>query len=173
MNEWKRKTGRVKEHPCLTCGRLCYKKYAKAFCSDVCRFMSYVKVTDECWLWTGAVNRKGYGKLCFRENNSDTAHRVSYKLFNGPIEDGMLVCHSCDVANCVKPGHLWLGDNKENMMDMVEKGRQSSRLTFKDILKIRELVEKFGVSQKKIMKQFSISCGHVSQIVNRKVWKHV
>lgn len=172
-NAYARKIGKVKQHPCLTCSKLCYKKYAKAFCSDKCRFMSYVKVTDECWIWMGAVNRRGYGKLCFQKNNTDTAHRVSYKLFNGPIENDLYVCHSCDNPACVKPGHLWLGTNKENMMDMVEKGRQHSRLQPKDILKIRELHEKFGVSQKKIMEQFKISCGYVSLILSRKAWKHV
>ena len=173
INAYVRRIGRVKQYPCKTCNQLCYKKYAQAFCSDKCRFMANVTITEECWLWNGPVNRRGYGKLSFQKNKSDTAHRVAYKLFNGPIEDNSLVCHSCDKPRCVKPGHLWLGTHKENMMDMVEKGRQYSKLTMDDVLKIRELVEKFGVAQEKIKEQFKISSGHISSIIKRRVWKHI
>ena len=37
MREYIRRIGRVKQYPCEHCGKLCYKKYAKAFCSDKCR----------------------------------------------------------------------------------------------------------------------------------------
>ncbi len=173
VNAWARKIGKVKQHPCITCKSLCYKKYAKAFCSDQCRFMSYVQVSEECWIWKGAINRGGYGKLCFRGNNTDLAHRVSYKLFKGDIEDNLLVCHTCDIRNCVSPKHLWLGTNQQNMMDMVDKDRQNSKLTHNDVFKIRELVEKFGVKQEKIVEQFKITSGTVSSIIHRRIWKHI
>ncbi len=173
INSWVRKIGRVKEYPCEVCQKLCFKKYAKAFCSDECRFMSYVKVTDECWLWHGTKNRGGYGKLCFRGNKTDLAHRVSYKLFKGPIEESKFICHSCDITSCVKPAHLWPGNAQENMLDMVERGRQHSKLSVLDVYKIRQLVEVYGVKQEKIVEQFKVTSGTISSIVHRRIWKHI
>lgn len=171
-NEYARKIGKVKQYLCETCNSLCYKKYAKAFCSDLCRFISYVEIQDDCWLWIGPVNSKGYGKLCFRENKTDAAHRVSFKIFNGPIDEGLFVCHSCDAPACVNPDHLWLGTHKDNMMDMMEKERHYSKLKPMDIFKIRKLWES-GYTQQKIMELFEISSSQISNIVARRIWKSV
>ena len=51
------------------------------------------------------------------------AHRASWIMEFGPIPDGLLVLHKCDVRNCVRPGHLFLGTYKDNMDDMYAKGR--------------------------------------------------
>jgi hypothetical protein len=122
-NEYARRTGKVKEYPCETCGKLCYKVYAKAFCSDHCRFLSYVDTSGSCWLWTGGVNRSGYGKFSIKENKNISAHRASHILFKGEIPEGKFVCHQCDIPGCVKPAHLWIGTHQENMKDMANKGR--------------------------------------------------
>ena len=51
------------------------------------------------------------------------AHRVAFELANGPIPDGVMVCHHCDNPPCVRPDHLFLGTNSENQRDSVQKGR--------------------------------------------------
>jgi hypothetical protein len=48
-----------------------------------------------CWNWLGTVSKLGYGYLSVNNKNS-TVHRISHKVFNGPIPDGMFVLHSCD-----------------------------------------------------------------------------
>src|ERR1700746_1830085 len=76
-----------------------------------------------CWLWTGAVARFGHGS--FRhEGKTAVAHRVAWKLYRGPIPADLQVCHHCDVACCVKPDHLFLGTQKDNLDDCASKGRR-------------------------------------------------
>ena len=92
------------------------------------RFMSKVFVPDDdgCWIWKGAV-RARYGTLNVN-NVASKAHRVSYDLFVGPIENKH-VLHKCDQPLCVNPKHLFLGTIKENMHDRDRKGRQRNQHT--------------------------------------------
>ncbi len=126
-NLYARKSGKVKSYPCLGCGKLCEKKYALSFCSDLCRFMKYVFKSDDCWLWIGGRNRSGYGKFSMN-SKLIAASRASYILFKGPITSGKYVCHTCDNPPCVNPGHLWEGTASENQLDSVKKGRRKKNL---------------------------------------------
>ena len=60
---------------------------------------------DPCWLWTAAVNAKGYGVMCVK-NGSTLAHVISYNIHVGQIHSGMQIDHLCRVRNCVNPNHL-------------------------------------------------------------------
>src|SRR5262245_52091786 len=85
------------------------------------RFWKYVNKTETCWLWTGAKHEFGYGLI----NKGGAggrilrAHRVIWEWTNGPIPKGFFVCHHCDVPACVRPDHLFLGTNKDNVQDMI------------------------------------------------------
>ncbi len=81
-----------------------------------------VKKPRECWEWNGAIIQNGYGQIGILAGKAGYAHRVSYELHNGPIPDGMYVCHSCDNKRCVNPNHLWLGTAKDNAQDARKKG---------------------------------------------------
>lgn len=74
-----------------------------------------------CWLWTGATNEKGYGKL-YLHGKMVRAHRVSYQEYNGPIPEGMLVLHKCDTPSCINPLHLKVGTLSENAKDAIKAG---------------------------------------------------
>ncbi len=117
-NAYARKIGRVKRHPCIVCGVPVYRIGGHVFCSIKCRLWSYVKIEDGCWMYQGHLNKSGYGKF-----GKTTAHRTSYEIFKGPIEEGKMVCHTCDKPACINPDHLWLGTNSDNQQDSIKKGR--------------------------------------------------
>ncbi len=80
-------------------------------------------LADECWPWLGTTRGNGYG--AFRLGRMLSAHRVSWELSNGPVPDGLHVCHSCDYPGCCNPGHLFVGTAQDNARDKVLKGRQA------------------------------------------------
>lgn len=65
-----------------------------------------------CWLWTGKVNEKGYGKytLNFQRPRmgckSYLAHRLVYERIVGTIPVGLELDHLCRIRCCVNPDHL-------------------------------------------------------------------
>ena len=89
------------------------------------RFWPKVQKSADCWLWTAATHRNGYGKIGAGRQGDGTllAHRVAWELTYGPISDGLWVLHHCDNPPCVRPDHLFLGTVKTNGQDMSAKGR--------------------------------------------------
>ena len=82
---------------------------------------------DECWLWTGAPDKNGYGRLWVSQGQAGNitfrAHRYSFEIHNGGATGNLFVCHTCDTPSCVNPAHLFLGTPQDNMTDKTKKGR--------------------------------------------------
>ncbi len=68
-----------------------------------------------CHIWQVALLH-GYGILRYR-GRYHQAHRLAWSLKNGPIPDGMILCHRCNVRRCVNPDHLALGTRADNNAD--------------------------------------------------------
>lgn len=75
-----------------------------------------------CWNWLAAKASHGYGTISYNHKNHRT-HRLSYIIFVGPITDNLSVLHKCDNVACCNPRHLFLGTQKDNIQDMILKGR--------------------------------------------------
>jgi len=88
------------------------------------RFWSKVHKTDGCWIWLGFKMKTGHGRFGTKTNTSELAHRVSFRLANG--YDAYHACHTCDNASCVRPDHLYDGDQGTNMRDCVARGRHAN-----------------------------------------------
>jgi len=74
-------------------------------------FWAKVDKTDTCWLWTGAIDRGGYGRTAPKNR---VAHRISFEWERGPIPSGLQLDHLCRVRNCVNPDHLEPVTSREN-----------------------------------------------------------
>lgn len=77
-----------------------------------------------CWIWTASLDPQGYGRIGLGGHDGDMAlaHRVSFLLEHGrwPQPGGL---HHCDNPSCVRPEHLFEGDQAANAADMIAKGR--------------------------------------------------
>lgn len=145
------------------------------------RFWSRVDVRgdDECWDWKGSKWDNGYGNFRYRVDGQPvqtTAHRYSFELHNGPIEDRqVLVCHTCDNRSCVNPAHLWLGSHQDNADDMVAKGR-SARGERKGSKLNPHMVRGIRVAEgthASIARRYGVSRRLVGMVKERTVWAWV
>jgi len=122
-----------------------------------------IKSENECWEWNACKNKHGYGQFKI-DKKLYGSHRISWILTNGDIPEDdnycktLFVCHSCDNPGCVNPNHLFLGTNKDNMKDMINKNRLinspgikngNHKLTEQQVLEIRQkYIPKIYLQQK-------------------------
>lgn len=139
------------------------------------------KREDGCWVWLGGKTKSGYARLAWPmwRDRYWRVSRLVVTLLRGPIPDGLLVCHSCDNPECVNPGHLWLGTDRENLADRNTKGRGTfgarngrSKLTEGDVVRLRAMRAQ-GVSWPKLAKAFGISTFAASAAARGVTWKHI
>ena len=78
---------------------------------------------DDCWEWLAAKNANGYGVFGLAEGRIRLAHRVAWWLEKGNWPDQHLL-RRCDNPACVRPSHLFVGSQADNMADKLAKGRQ-------------------------------------------------
>lgn len=142
------------------------------------RFDAKVNKTESCWLWTGGLAQDGYGAFWY-DGRTGLAHRYAHERFIGPIPDGHVVCHKCDVPLCVRPDHLFSGTPTANVADRDSKGRMArgessplSKFSEDDITEIRRRHEA-GESNRRLADVFGTTPTNIRFIVTRRTWKHV
>ncbi len=144
------------------------------------RFWGHVDCSSSCWEFSGTRNARGYG--LFYAGRSIGAHRYAWFLEHG-VEPTRkeYVCHSCDNPSCVRPSHLFLGSQSENLRDCSRKGRTAkprgekngrARLTEGKVREVRQLAAS-GVTYKEISKRYGVHVETIGHVVRRITWKHV
>lgn len=155
-----------------------------------------------CWEWIGSKYKRGYGHFTVKTNGKTHnfyAHRLAVELFPGRegTTVGKVVMHKCDNPSCCNPFHLSVGTQKENMEDMISKGRSSrgkkreqgnfakgetvasSKLTEETVKQIRSEYlhgiagHKSNTSLTGLATKYGIAFQTVSKIVNRQSWRHI
>jgi hypothetical protein len=147
------------------------------------RFWPRVNKTEGCWLWTGTRDGGGFGY--FRsERQRIKAHRFSWILSFGPIQPGKVVIRNCSNILCVRPDHLFVGTQRENIAHATAKGRMSTtpkiwgeqhnfvKLKSAQALEIRAVAAQ-GVAPADIAAKFGVTQSNICYIVRRKTWKHL
>lgn len=139
-----------------------------------------------CWNWIADKDKDGYGYAYLGKTriegtkkyikHRDKTHRLSWNMHNGAIPEGLCVLHKCDNPSCVNPDHLFIGTKKQNSEDMVAKQRNQrgeqrplAKVTEEQVREIRASKE----SLTKIGAKYGLAFQTVSQIKNRKTWRHV
>ena len=134
-----------------------------------------------CIYWTGTIESTGYGSVRFQGKRLK-AHRAAWIACYGDIPNGILVLHKCDNKCCINPEHLWLGSQKDNMRDMIQKGRKvvhsgedhwGAKLTEDDVRYIRDQVSNGAKKQSQLADEFGMRLQSINDIVRGKIWKHI
>ena len=141
------------------------------------RFFVLVEKTNWCWYWRGSVARHGYGG--FQVNGrKERAHRVSWTLHFGSIPEGRHVLHHCDNRSCVRPSHLFLGDEFDNMRDAKKKGRLArgehhgrSKLNERFVREIREEYREKRASMPQLARRYGVSVRQVCNVIHEINWR--
>ena len=134
-----------------------------------------------CLIYQGYKNKDGYGMIWYIDENgkrtSSVAPRMLYKLKLGIPDLNLQVCHKCDNPSCVNIEHLFLGTAKDNVNDMLHKGRGNhakgikngnSKLTLEVVEKIRKIEKK--LSETEIKQKFGISKSTFYRIRKNQTW---
>jgi HNH endonuclease len=160
--------------------------------SDLSRFWAKVDKTPghgpkgECWIWTAAtIKSNGYGVFGLHPHYSAfLAHRVSWFIAHGSLPTDRLILHHCDNPPCIRPEHLFEGDQSDNMRDCAAKNRTGTnglygemqgfhKLTEREVLEIRALHEDKNRTYAATARQYGVNAGTISQVVRRLRWTHI
>lgn len=140
-------------------------------------FSGRTRITETgCHEWTGVKVGKGYGQMSY-EGKKRRAHRLAFELaFGSPLS--MHVLHKCDNPACVRPDHLFLGTNAQNVADKMAKGRHRAAKGEKQgHAKLTDeqarLILLDTRMQKDIAIDYGVSRGTICMLKKRATWRHL
>lgn len=148
---------------------------------------------DGCWLWTGSVDRDGYGHFKVAGRMHRAARWVLTQKIGRALTSDEVTRHTCDNPPCCNPAHLLPGTAADNTADMIKRGRAitgdrhwtrrtperlfgvanpAARLTEGQIQMIRARYAA-GERQVPLAARYGVSQSLISRIVRRTSWRHI
>jgi hypothetical protein len=138
---------------------------------------------DGCWVWTAGRHddrAHPHGMFMYKGHRSERAHRVAYQLANGDIPKGLVVRHLCHNSLCVRPSHLAIGTQAQNVQDTVaagllRRGEQcpNARLTEEAVLDMRRRHAAGEAGYRKLAQEYGVARNTVSGVIKRRRWQHL
>jgi hypothetical protein len=129
-------------------------------------FLKKIKATHYCSNWPGGTDSYGYGSARVVGVSTLRAPRIAYILTKGDIQDNMVVRHTCDNPLCINPDHLVLGSQKDNVDDLVERGKMgTSKLSKQEVIAIIKGHYNEGKTGAYLGRQYKVSNTAVCEIL--------
>jgi hypothetical protein len=138
--------------------------------------------SDKCLMWPFAVDRDGYGRVCFYEGGKKIrvfSHRAAFHVAHGRWPEP-LGLHSCDTPGCFNPRHIFEGTHADNHLDQVCKGRTirgtmqvCAKLTEEIVAKARKEYVPRCMGFHRLAKKYGVTKQAMRSAVSGKTWRHV
>lgn len=134
--------------------------------------LSQPEPNSGCWLWLGVYdplpNYIRAGK--FRLNGKlQRAARASFIIFKNDIPEGACILHKCDNPGCINPDHLYDGNQLQNSIDKMSRGRGNRTLSAGQAAAIRRLKPYF--TNWELARFFGVQAGTISAVINFRSWR--
>ena len=131
----------------------------------------HLNPSNGCVEWT-AGQSCGYGDFAVEYKLHRRAHRFAWFLKYGYYPKQLN--HICGNKLCVRLSHLYEGDKSQNAIDMVMVGEQGlQKLMPKDIIEIKEKLQRKEKTQKELAKEYSVSQSTITHINTGRRWSHI
>ena len=163
--EFKKRRSEIKRSPRHFHSRECYREYRMKENADIL-LSKAMKNKNGCLEWVGAKNNFGYGVVRYFGKQM-LAHKAVYIHTYGSIDNAVHVLHKCDNPPCINIKHLFSGTHKDNMHDMIRKGRKSTILNHDKVTEIR----KSDISNKDLAILYGVSERTIRYAKNPKSWQ--
>lgn len=148
--------------------------------------IEYVVMPSGCWVCTSHYLNKcdGYPMIRISGKKQKIARVIlAMRMGMKSLPAGACALHTCDCPQCIRPDHLFVGTQRDNVQDCIRKGRLhrargekqgASKLKKSEVLKMREkwdkTVERYGMLRK-LAREFGVHPSTAASVVYCRSWR--
>lgn len=125
---------------------------------------------DACWPWLGRLSNSGHPH--YRGNS--VGHKLAFEAVNGPVPEGLEVCHNCGNAACCNPAHMRADTHKSNMADVgLNRRGKPARVLNEALVLLARVLKAAGRTIVSLAAEFGVRADTLGKAVAGKTWRHV
>lgn len=168
LRAWSRKDGTAEDRPQKTAMERYEGLVDRTSGPDACHPWTGAEGNEYGIFWDGTFTQRGH---C----HNVKAHVWGYRNRVGALEPGDVVRHLCHNKRCQNERHWAKGTPLDNARDSMAAGIHlgPGKMTAERVVEARLRYAAGEVSQRALAAEYGISEGHLRNIVNYRVWKHV